>query len=94
MRNNLREILRGNNTERRAIGRTLINRNAFIFLSSHADVYSCSVRDVTNRGAGIRLDGLKIVSLDFDLSFDNFHTIRECQMIWRERDFAGVQLIN
>jgi hypothetical protein len=24
------------------------------------------------------------VPMDFDLSFDNFRTIRKCRMIWRE----------
>ena len=88
------EILPQNRTDRRTIGRTFINRNALMFFSGHAGVNSCSVRDVTNRGAGIRLNGLKIVPLNFDLSFDNFHTIRNCHLVWRDGDFVGVQLIN
>jgi hypothetical protein len=28
------------------------------------------------------------------LSFDNFHTIRECRVIWRQGDFVGVAFQN
>jgi hypothetical protein len=52
-------------------------------LSGQAGVHACCVRDVTTFGAGIRLNGLKMVPLDFDISFDNFRTIRKCRLIWR-----------
>jgi hypothetical protein len=26
---------------------------------------------------------------DFDISFDNFRTMRRCRLIWREGDFVG-----
>jgi len=93
MPSSLHEILQRNSGERRSLGRTSINRNALMFLSGQASVHACCVRDVTNLGAGIRLNGLKIVPLDFDLSFDNFRTIRKCRLIWRESDFMGVRLI-
>jgi hypothetical protein len=53
-------------------------------------VHSCTVRDVTNLGAGVRTHDLKIVPLDFALSFDNFRTVRMCRQIWRQGDFLGV----
>jgi hypothetical protein len=93
MPSSLPEILRRNRGERRSIGRTSVNRNALMFLSSQAGVHACCVRDVTNLGAGIRLAGLKILPLDFDLSFDNFRTMRKCRLIWREDDLIGVRLI-
>jgi hypothetical protein len=93
MPSSLHEILRRNRVERRALGRTSINRDALMFLSGQARVHACCVRDVTNLGAGIRLNGLKIVPLDFDLSFDGFRTIRKCRLIWRESDFMGARLI-
>jgi hypothetical protein len=93
MPSSLPAILRRNRGERRSIGRTSVNRNALMFLSSQASVHACCVRDVTNLGGGIRLAGLKILPLDFDFSFDNFRTIRKCRLIWREDDFIGVRLI-
>jgi len=67
--------------ERRSIGRTRINRNVLLFFVGQAGVFSCCVRDVTNLGAGIQLDGLNIMPMDFDLSFDNLCTIRKCRII-------------
>lgn len=50
----------------------------------------CSISRVSG-DAGARLEGLNVLPLDFDLSFDNFRTIRKSKMVWREGDFAGVQ---
>jgi hypothetical protein len=73
--------------ERRSKKRTTINHGAAVFLSGHDNVYSCCVRNVTNDGAGIRLNGLKIVPSEFDLSFDNFRTMRRCRLILAGRRF-------
>ena len=61
------------------------------FLRAHDGVYSCCVRNVTNDGAGIRLNGLNIVPSEFDISFDNFRTMRRCRLIWRDGDFIGAK---
>ena len=76
--------------ERRLIGRTRIDRGALLFFTAQSGVRSCVVRDVTNVGAGIRTRDLPLVPLNFDLSFDNFRTIRRCRLIWRESDFIGL----
>lgn len=81
------EILQHRHIERRSVGRTLINRNLAFFTGQAG---FCSVRDATRSGAGIRLNGLHIIPLDFDLSFDNFRTIRKCRLIWRNGDFVGI----
>ena len=86
----LQEILQRKTGERRSIGRTTINRNAVLFFTGQAGVHSCCVRDVTNRGASIRLNGLNVLPINFDLSFDNFRTIRKCNLTWRDGDFVGV----
>jgi hypothetical protein len=80
--------------ERRSIGRTRINRGALLFISGQAGVFSCDIRDVTNQGAGVRLDGRDVLPVDFDLLFDNFRTIRECRMVWRDDDLFGVKFTN
>jgi hypothetical protein len=76
--------------ESRSKKRTTINHGA-TFFASHAGVYSCCVRNVTNDGAGIRLNGLNIVPFEFDVSFDNFRTMRRCRLIWRDGDFIGAK---
>jgi hypothetical protein len=65
-----------------------------LFFAGQSGVYGCNVRDVTNLGAGIRLNGLNMVPLDFDISFDNFRSVRRCRLIWREGDFVGVALMS
>jgi hypothetical protein len=86
----IQEILLHRGTERRANGRTRIDRGALLFFKGQAGIFACHVRDTTNHGAGIRLNGLNIVPLTFDLSFDNFRTIRKSRLVWRDGDFAGV----
>jgi hypothetical protein len=49
-----------------------------------------TVRDITDVGAGIRIQESPAVPLNFELSFDNFHGIRKCQLIWRDVNFIGV----
>ena len=76
--------------ERRTKGRTAINHGAVVFFEGDTGIHSCSVCNVTNDGACIRLSGLDIVPSVFDLSFDNFRTARRCRLIWRNRDLVGV----
>ena len=76
--------------ERRFVCRTKIFKGALLFFSEKTGVHSCTVRDVTNVGAGIRVQNLKVIPLDFALSFDNFLTVRMCHLIWRQGDFLGV----
>jgi hypothetical protein len=83
------QVLRLAGRERGAISRTQINRNALLFYRSQAGVFSCCVRDVTKSGAGIRLERLNVLPMEFDLSFDSFRTVRKCRLIWRDADFVG-----
>ena len=76
--------------ERRAVGRTTINRDVLMFFTGQDPFHACCVRDVTNRGAGLRLNGLNIVPSEFGISFDNFRTMRRCRLIWRDGDYVGV----
>jgi len=90
----IQQILKQGTPERRSIGRTRIDRKVLLFFKGQAGVFSCCVQDVTNRGAGIRLDRLSVLPVEFDLSFDNFRTTRQCTMVWRNSDFVGVQFTN
>jgi hypothetical protein len=78
--------------ERRSIARTKIDKGALIFFIEK--VHPCTVRDVTNAGAGIRVQNYQLMPIEFALSFDNFRTIRECRLIWRHGDFFGVLFQN
>ena len=80
--------------ERRYVARTTIAKDARLFFDPQRGVLTCRVQNVTNSGAGIELDTLNALPLNFELSFDNFHTVRECRVIWRQGDFVGVAFQN
>jgi hypothetical protein len=80
--------------ERRSIGRTKIAKGALLFFNGQTGARSCGVTDITNVGAGIRTQDLPVLPLGFELSFDNFRSIRKCRLIWREGDFVGVAFEN
>jgi hypothetical protein len=82
-----------NRGERRSIPRTIIKRDVLIFFAGQIGVLPCCVHDVTNLGAGINLNNLRIVPLEFELSLDNFRTTRKCHLMWRNDDFAGVKFL-
>jgi hypothetical protein len=86
----IQEILLHRGAERRSKGRTLINRNALLFFAGQTGVFPCCVHDVTNSGAGVRLEAPNVLPVEFDLSFDGFRTVRECRLVWRDADFVGV----
>ena len=75
--------------ERRSKKRTTINHGALLFFAGRAGVYSCCIRNVTNDGAGIRLNGHTIMPSAFDMSLDNFRSTRRCRLIWRDADLVG-----
>jgi hypothetical protein len=80
--------------ERRSIGRTKMAKSALLFFIGRCSVRSCGVTDITNVGAGIRTQDLPALPLNFELSFDNFRTVRKCRLIWHHGDFVGVAFEN
>jgi hypothetical protein len=80
--------------ERRSTGRTAVSRGVLLFFGAQRGVFGCEVCDVTNVGARIRLNSLKILPPIFELSFDNFRTARKCRLIWRRNDLVGVAFEN
>jgi hypothetical protein len=84
-----RFLFDAHNAARAAFGRTTINRDVLMYFAGQDGVHACCVRDVTNQGAGLRLNGLIMVPSEFGISFDNFRTMRRCRLIWRDGDFVG-----
>jgi hypothetical protein len=76
--------------ERRAIERTGFQRGALIVVPGLRGVYACGVRDFSREGAGLRLNGMALLPIDFKLSFDGIRHTFGCHLIWRDGDFAGV----
>ena len=80
--------------ERRSVARAAASKGALLFFSAQRGVFGCEVRDVTDAGAQIRLSGLNVLPPNFELSFDNFRTVRKCPLIWRRGDFIGIAFEN
>jgi hypothetical protein len=76
--------------ERRSCERSFCGKSALLFFSRGIGSRPCYVRDITDRGAGIRLEDLPLLPINFLLSFDRFENVRACRLTWREGDFAGV----
>jgi hypothetical protein len=80
--------------DRRSTARTRIDKGGLLFFSGQIGVRSCCVTDITNVGAGIRSEDLPVLPPNFELSFDNFRSIRKCRLIWRDGDSLGVAFEN
>ena len=82
-------MMPGPDNDQRSIGRTHIEKGAPLFFNGQPGVRACIVINVTNRGAKIRTHDLPVLPATFNLTFDNFRTIRRCRLIWRAGDFLG-----
>jgi len=75
--------------DRRSIGRTRITKGALLFFKGQPGARGCNITDLTDRGARIRTHDLPLVPTTFDLTLDNFETIRRCRLVWRNGGFLG-----
>jgi hypothetical protein len=82
-------------SERRALTRTnILLKQARLLFSNEVGPIWCGVLDITNAGAGMRIASIELLPIDFDLSFDNFRTVRKCRLAWRQNDFLGAAFLN
>jgi PilZ domain-containing protein len=77
--------------ERREAQRKWSCEGGLIIIPGVRSVYSCHLRDLSSKGAGLELYRLPLLPDDFKISFDGFHHVFECRLIWRRRDFVGLQ---
>jgi len=76
--------------DQRSDRRTRTSKAGSIFFGKQTSEHSCDVEvtDLASGGAGIYKQGLAILPLTFELSFDNLR--RTCRMVWRKGNFFGV----
>ena len=84
----------GSHSDRRAIGRASIGKGALLFFKGQIGARGCNVVDISDYGAKLRTHNLSVLPNTFELTFDNFVTIRWCRLIWRNGDFLGVAFEN
>jgi hypothetical protein len=77
--------------ERRAVERKRIYQDALLSIPRLRNIQACSLRDLSDRGIGLRLNNLPLLPTEFNLSLDGFRTTLACRLIWRDGAFAGVE---
>jgi hypothetical protein len=81
--------------ERRASGRIKHNRGALLRIAGLSNLFELTVRDVSDRGIGIRLQiDLPLLPVDFEVSDNGFRTAQNCRLIWRQSNFLGAEFID
>jgi hypothetical protein len=78
--------------ERRAVHRKWRDQGALVVMPGLRAVYSCRVRDMSIKGAGLQLPTeIALVPSEFKLSFDGFLHSFECRLIWRHLNLVGLE---
>jgi hypothetical protein len=80
--------------DRRAVGRAGIEKGALLFFKGQIGARGCNVVDISNGGARLQTHDLAVLPSKFELTCDNFLTIRWCRLIWRDGDFLGIAFEN
>ena len=76
--------------ERRRVQRTRVLKAARIISDRQPSAIACTVLNLTNVGACLRVASSLDVSTGFDLTFDSAHSYRKCRVVWRNEDELGV----
>jgi hypothetical protein len=84
----------GADAERRVVTRTRISRNAKIILLQRNQVIFCTVENITNGGACLKLATTSGLPESFELTFEHGRTRRWCRVTWRATDKLGVAFEN
>lgn len=87
-------MTRGFTIDRRAVGRSRIANGALLFFNGQAGARGCNVIDISDAGARIQTHNLSVLPNTFELTFDNFSTVRCCRLMWRDGDILGVAFEN
>jgi hypothetical protein len=75
--------------ERRRFPRTKVFKGAKLILAGRSTI-RCTVRDLSNHGACLRLSSTTGLSPEFDLSFDTGKMLRNCRVAWQTLTSVGV----
>ncbi len=76
--------------ERRSVGRRALFRSALLVVPGLPGVYYCGLRDITYQGAGLRLQSIPLLPIDFTMSLDGLRSSIACRLVWRDGDCAGI----
>jgi hypothetical protein len=78
------------NGDRRGVQRTKVLRSAKIIVPRRSPVIHCTVQNLTDVGACLKVANTFGVPATFDLTFEHGRTRRACRVVWRTHDKLGV----
>ncbi|QWG11018.1 PilZ domain-containing protein [Bradyrhizobium sediminis] len=77
--------------EKRKYPRSEINEPAYV--SSGGSVMSCTVRNISLEGAAIDVENAAFVPAHFRLVMANDSSVRECRVVWIQRNRIGLTFV-
>jgi hypothetical protein len=77
--------------DRRRAPRIRSLKSARIDFNPHWPPIDCVVRNLSNLGACIEMDGEFNTSIEFDLTFQSAQEKRACRQVWRQDNRLGVE---
>lgn len=77
--------------EKRKYPRTEIDEPAYV--SSGGSVMSCTVRNISPEGAAIDVENAAFVPPHFRLVMANDCSVRECRVVWIQRNRIGLTFV-
>ena len=81
--------------ERRTSERIKHNRGALLRIAGLRNLFELTVRDVSDRGIGIRLSiHLLLLPVEFEISDNGFRSAQNCRLIWRENGCIGAEFVS
>lgn len=79
--------------DRRKLARAQVQAAAQLIIDLNS-VVDCTVRDLTSAGAGIETtDAFSTFPHHFALTFDHARTLRQCRLVWQERNRLGIKFV-
>jgi hypothetical protein len=75
--------------ERRLVDRLKTTSGALIFSDQQRGILSCTLRDISDTGIGLRLYDGDAVAPIFKMTLDNFRNVRTYQVIWSRGRYIG-----
>jgi hypothetical protein len=76
--------------DRRNVTRTRISRSAKIIAPQRSQVIHCTVQNITNGGACLKVANTCGMPGTFELTFEQGRTRRACRVVWWTNDEIGV----
>jgi hypothetical protein len=64
--------------------------DGLLFYRGGRELHACVAHNFTETSARMHSDGLRLLPINFYVTFDNFRTIGRCRLAWRYRDHVGV----